>query len=578
MESIAQDQSTVNVTSTLTFHDKENAPGILKNLQDFYRQQELADLTLTVQGQEFHCHRCVLACVSPYFKAMFSSGMIESVSKKVSLSDVDPLAVGVVLDYIYTSQVTVKEDNVHPLIHASCMFQMDTLFKYCCSFLKGHLNPLNCFNILQISDTYTCDELREVSKLFILQNFCEVCETEEFLQLNKDSLVGYLSDEDLIVQDEERLCNAIIKWVEHDSPERSKFLARLMKLVNVTQLERHYVDVLLQENDLVKQQEKVQQVLENKPKTFRGFDASDSRCENVVVLNATKHQFMTCACPDLYEYDTSRKTLTHYGSIKEIHVEGEMSSVATMDGNRTCLLTGQDSLWYLESIKKGWVKMRTNIEHYGGTVVTIDEQVYVIENSGTSANILSSEDEFDWHTVTKIPKGNCYSTVVVLDEKLYIVGGQHCPYNQCYDPASNTWEELRPPPLTFSRCPGVVLNSFIYIIGVYCPQKKEESAVLRYDPSINEWCQVANLVVPGKQTGAVTCNGVIYSFSTSHEEPWSEDKRILHIQSYNFSKNVWSSSFRDSFSMSIPDHGMCFLPYKHYRSVKILMEKALENL
>ena len=51
------------------------------------------------------------AACSPYFSAMFS-GFEERNLDKVTLGDVDPDALRVLVDYVYTAEVEVTEDNV----------------------------------------------------------------------------------------------------------------------------------------------------------------------------------------------------------------------------------------------------------------------------------------------------------------------------------------------------------------------------------------------------------------------------------------------------------------------------------
>lgn len=48
----------------------------------------LTDVILEVQHELFHAHKLVLSAASPYFKAMFTSGLKESVMSRVKLEGV----------------------------------------------------------------------------------------------------------------------------------------------------------------------------------------------------------------------------------------------------------------------------------------------------------------------------------------------------------------------------------------------------------------------------------------------------------------------------------------------------------
>ena len=71
----------------------------------------MCDVTLVVNGNEFPAHKTTLACCSPYFHAMFTC-FEESKQHTIILKDIDPKALELLLEYIYTSKVQITEDNV----------------------------------------------------------------------------------------------------------------------------------------------------------------------------------------------------------------------------------------------------------------------------------------------------------------------------------------------------------------------------------------------------------------------------------------------------------------------------------
>lgn len=80
-----------------------------------FRQKLLVDVTLVADSVEVPAHKMVLAACSPYFYAMFSS-FEESKQDRITLQGVDPQALQLLVEYVYTSEVQVTEDNVQVFI------------------------------------------------------------------------------------------------------------------------------------------------------------------------------------------------------------------------------------------------------------------------------------------------------------------------------------------------------------------------------------------------------------------------------------------------------------------------------
>jgi len=54
-------------------------------MESLKEDQDLADVEIVVNNRKFRCHKAFLAAISPYFRAMFTGGMIESRQNRVVL-------------------------------------------------------------------------------------------------------------------------------------------------------------------------------------------------------------------------------------------------------------------------------------------------------------------------------------------------------------------------------------------------------------------------------------------------------------------------------------------------------------
>lgn len=73
--------------------------------------------------------------------------MLERTQEAVQLHDIDAVALKHLVDYIYTGEITITEQNVQMLLTASSLLQMHSVREACCRFLLRQLHPSNCLGI-----------------------------------------------------------------------------------------------------------------------------------------------------------------------------------------------------------------------------------------------------------------------------------------------------------------------------------------------------------------------------------------------------------------------------------------------
>lgn len=119
-------------------------------------------------------HKLVLAACSPYFKAMFTSNFKECQASEVTLRDVCPQVISRLVDYAYTSRITVGEKCVLHVLLTAMRFQMEDVAKACCDFLMKNLEPSNVIGIARFAEEIGCVELHQQCREYINSHFSEV--------------------------------------------------------------------------------------------------------------------------------------------------------------------------------------------------------------------------------------------------------------------------------------------------------------------------------------------------------------------------------------------------------------------
>ncbi|KAK1343122.1 hypothetical protein QTO34_015895 [Cnephaeus nilssonii] len=228
-----------------------------KVMNELRSQNLLCDVTIVAEDMEISAHRVVLAACSPYFHAMFTGEMSESRAKRVRIKEVDGWTLRMLIDYVYTAEIQVTEENVQVLLPAAGLLQLQDVKKTCCEFLESQLHPVNCLGIRAFADMHACTDLLNKANtyagksnrpllnfLFNLQteqHFADVVLSEEFLNLGIEQVCSLISSDKLTISSEEKVFEAVIAWVNHDKDVRQEFMARLMEHVRLPLLPREYL-------------------------------------------------------------------------------------------------------------------------------------------------------------------------------------------------------------------------------------------------------------------------------------------------------------------------------------------------
>uniref|UniRef100_A0A8C6WJM5 Kelch-like family member 2 n=1 Tax=Neogobius melanostomus TaxID=47308 RepID=A0A8C6WJM5_9GOBI len=223
-----------------------------KVMNELRSQSLLCDVTIVAEDVEIAAHRVVLAAGSSYFHAMFTGEMTESRAKRVRIKEMDGWTLGLLVDYIYTAEIQVTEDNVQALLPAAGLLQLTEVKKACCEFLSSQLHPSNCLGIRAFADLHACSQLLAQANSYAEQHFTEVVGSEEFLNLGMEQVSSLIASDKLTIPTEEKVFEAVIAWVNHDKDVRQEHLAHLMEHVRLPLLTREYLVQRVEEESLIK--------------------------------------------------------------------------------------------------------------------------------------------------------------------------------------------------------------------------------------------------------------------------------------------------------------------------------------
>lgn len=169
--------------------------------------QESPDLVIEVGRQKVQVHKSVLAEKSDYFKARLSRDILK-------VKGVSYKTLCVLIDYVYTSNMTVNKDNVVDVVTGAKILQIPCAVQAAIDTMSGQLTTQNCYEILTIAKKQRLSELKETAYRFISDNFLQV--------LKDPAVYGRLtgSERDLVLRNRMEGCKCLMVAEINDVFER----------------------------------------------------------------------------------------------------------------------------------------------------------------------------------------------------------------------------------------------------------------------------------------------------------------------------------------------------------------------
>ncbi|KAG7493606.1 kelch repeat and BTB domain-containing protein 8 [Solea senegalensis] len=509
---LSQVQNGTPPTTNYNGVDAVHACNILQQLKALYDEAQLTDIVVEVDhGKTYSCHRNVLAAISPYFRSMFTSGLTESSQREVRIVGVESESMHLVLDYAYTSRVTLSESNVQALFTAASIFQIPALQDQCAQFMISRLDPQNCIGVYMFADAYGHQELRERSQDYIRKKFICVSWEQEFLQMTKEQLVSILNSDDLNVDKEEHVYESIVRWHEHDRRGREAHLPEvfsqcirlpLLDEAFLSRIPAPFACALSLSKDPAEAKARLtgtngcpQRLGMTASEMVICFDAAhkhSGKKQTVPCLDtATGRVFKLCKPPnDLREVGilvTSENDIYIAGGYRPSNSEVSIDHRAESD------------FWQYEHAGNRWLprapllraRIGCRLVHCCWKLYALGGRVY----EGDGRNALKSVEYYDardncWTAVSPMPVAMEFHSAVEYRDRIYVLQGE---YFFCYDPRKDYWSHL--PPMSVPRSQGLAAlhkNCIYYIAGI-CRNHQRTFTVEVYDIEKNAWCRKRDL-------------------------------------------------------------------------------------
>lgn len=531
---------------------------VLQGLNSLRLNNAFCDVTLCCGGQEFPCHRIVLASFSSYFQAMFSTDLIESKQERVAINGVEPQMVGMLVSYAYTSEVYISEANVQGLLAAANLLDVMAVREACCRFMERQMDEMNCVGIHCFAEAHSCKELERRSMDYILEHFSTVCQQEEFLSLCVDKLTEIIASDLINVTKEEMVFEAAMLWL-NKCPSRKQSFGKVLEHIRLPLISPYYLHDVIESLDVVTENQACQKLISEAKdylllKDRRGElycsrarpRRSTGTAEVIVTVGGEDDKVVLRSVESFDPVTSQWKNLACLPFAVSKHGLVVSDSTMYLAGGEFPDGSASREMWRYDPCFDSWMEMAPmNVARSELGLVMLDGFVYAVGGwEGRSRLDLVecyNPHTNSWEFTESVKMAVTSPAVVALDGLLYVTGGavledgDGTDVAQVYNPKTSMWTEIAPMQIARSGSAACTLKGKIYVIGGWHASIENTDKVECYNPKTNKWTMCAPMKERRYRPGAAVVDGKIYVLGG--EEGW--DRYHDTIERYCDETDTW---------------------------------------
>jgi len=268
--------------------------------------------------------------------------------------------------------------------------------------------------IYLFADAHSCVQLRDAARLFILENFCGIVKSEEFLQLPLHIMLRFLQSDELHIDAEYEVLDAALRWLDSDAAGRRRSTYDVMAAVRLSLV------------------------------PLSVCERSVTACRDLGIKFAVQKLVRDVHASSGMQSSLAVQPRRHTRQTVYI-VGGYHRDVGARWSDSTTLLRVDAFETYLRAWGSG---PPLSSARSGVVVVTLNGAMYAI--GGESDSLISDCVEcFDpvmsshWHPVQSLTVPRCSAGACAVNDRIYILGGwigaEIGKSAEFYDPQRRTW-------------------------------------------------------------------------------------------------------------------------------------------
>jgi len=463
---------------------------LMEGMNQLRIKEHLLDVKLKAEGRCFKAHRVVLSACSDYFRAMFTDPMREKSQDEIQLSGIDAEGLELVLDYIYTSKLSLTLANIQTVLSTATHLQILQVIGACSAYLRRQLDMINCVDVITLAETYALPRLRRFAYNYISENFMNLTR-QQMNRLTLEQVDHLLGGDYPVNASELSILKIILEWLEAAQGTSGKrAVATLLSRIDFGQINREDLKGLV------------------------------SKTQNENVLAMLRDQLIHC--------DTLIDFRDEQGLL---NLRGMQLSIVKVGGFGPCGITNK--IAYFSSVNT-WLPLSTipHIECSNFGCAVLQNTLYVIGGCFNQTDSLATLTEHvhpfgfaynprkdTWSRIAPMNRERCRYTLIPCGRnKLVAIGGsgnldgsindddddfmgleEFDPTVEVYDCETDTWSYMSPLPNGAGRSQHAatsISDTKIIVSGGMSSDLVILDDCLTLNLNSNQWIPTASLLQP----------------------------------------------------------------------------------
>ncbi|XP_047457960.1 kelch-like protein 9 [Mugil cephalus] len=507
------------------FSSSDHGSAVLQGFDAFRSDETLCDVVL-VPGdskERFPVHRVIMASSSDYFKAMFTGGMREQEMREIKLHGVTKLGLKNIIEFIYTSKVSLDMGNLQDTLEAANFLQVMPVLSFCNQLLSSEITTDNCVEVEHIAlDLLLEDVLLNIGE-FVSQNLSELVQCGRYLQLSETSMAKALGSNSLKGFSELELYHIARGWLNHDSPKRRSSAYALMQHIRFP---------------LMSPSELIQISQDDEEEEGNSLMRSETACVNLL-LEASNYQMMPFMQPALQTERTQiRSDATHILALGGVmRQQLVVSRELRLYDEKTC---------HWRALKPMEVpRYQHGVALLGGFLFIVGGQsTYDTKGKTAIDSAYRYDPRFDkWLQIASLNEKRTFFHLSALKGKLFAVGGRNASGEidtvECYNLKKNEWTFVANMVEPHYGHAGTVHGDLMYISGGITRDTFQKE-LWCYNPADDTWSRRADMTELRGLHCMCTVEDRLYVMGGNHFRGSSDYDDVLGCEYYRPDTDQWT--------------------------------------